>query len=138
MHLGISRATLYALHRKRSGTLISIDLPSYFETGPANRDGFDDTLPPEKEPGALGLLLPDSEHTHETMWSELTIVWVCVENSGTVVCDNVACNTLVFDFCRKVDRVPFLVSQQPKEPIRFGLIPRQAERHDEGASPDVD
>ncbi len=181
LHLGIYRATVYALlraiqprfavetgvlhgltsafmlgalHRNRSGTLISIDLPSYFETGPANRDGFDDTLPPGREPGwvvggelagrwnlrkgrsldllpsvldecgSLGLFVHDSEHTYETMWAELTMVWDYVENSGIVVCDNVACNTSFFDFCRKVDRVPFLVSQEPKGPIRFGLIVR--------------
>ena len=33
------------------GKLVSIDFPSYFETGPANNDGYNDTLPPNKEPG---------------------------------------------------------------------------------------
>lgn len=42
---------LQALSDNSHGKLVSVDLPSYFETGPANLDGFKDTLPPGKEPG---------------------------------------------------------------------------------------
>lgn len=42
---------LQALADNGGGRLVSVDLPSYFETGPANQDGFTDTLPPQAGPG---------------------------------------------------------------------------------------
>jgi hypothetical protein len=42
---------LQALSENGCGRLVSVDLPSFFETGPANQDGFTDTLPPDRQPG---------------------------------------------------------------------------------------
>ena len=47
---------LEAIRSNEIGKLVSIDFPSYFETGPANNDGYNDTLPPDKEPGWI---IPD-------------------------------------------------------------------------------
>jgi hypothetical protein len=51
LHGLTSRYILRALERNGDGKLISIDLPSYHETGPSNKDGYNDTLPPKREPG---------------------------------------------------------------------------------------
>ncbi|MDQ7834258.1 MAG: class I SAM-dependent methyltransferase [Humidesulfovibrio sp.] len=51
LHGLTSMFILQALSENQHGKLISIDLPSYFETGPSNQDGFTDTLPPGLEPG---------------------------------------------------------------------------------------
>lgn len=181
LHLGIFRVMLYALVREinpsyaietgvlhgltsafmlraldcnGNGRLVSVDLPSYFHAGPVNRDGFTDTLPPEKEPGWVvaeayrhrwdlrlgnsleilpkvfarygkaGLFVHDSEHTYETMWGEMTLAWEHLEQGGVMVCDNVDSNTSFFDFCRRVGRIPFVVAQDRLGPIRFGIVLR--------------
>src|SRR5258708_38209394 len=51
LHGLTSAFMLRALDRNQQGKLTSIDLPSYFESGAANQDGFDDTLPRSREPG---------------------------------------------------------------------------------------
>ena len=140
------------------GELISIDLPSTFEGGPANKDGYLDTLPPGKCPGWLiperleknwilkigasvdvlpllfnaqreiELFVHDSEHTYETMSFEFHSAWEVLLTGGFLVADNIEANTSFFDFCRKVDRVPYVLPVDPdhlelREPgIRVGVI----------------
>lgn len=117
-----------------AGKLISVDLPSYFETGPANRDGYDATLPEGKQSGwmvpmelrkdwqliigsscevlprlpqrMLDLFIHDSEHTYETMEFELTFAWERLRDGGILVCDNTDSCDAFADFCRKVNRKP--------------------------------
>jgi Methyltransferase domain len=151
LHGLTSAFMLRALDRNGTGRLISIDLPSYLETGPSNQDGFQDTLPAQREPGwvvapdirrhweikigksvdmlpaaiggkEIGLFLHDSEHTYSTMWSEFNLAWPALTEGGFLVCDNLDCNTSFFDFARRVNRMPFIVSEKPNEPIRFGVM----------------
>ncbi len=132
---------LDAFARNGSGTLVSIDLPSYFEAGPANQDGYDDTLPPGCEPGwlvhpdyrgnwrlvlgrsldqmpklldelgGLDLFLHDSEHTYETMTGEMSLVWEALSEGGLLICDNIDSNAAFEDFCRNVAREPVLLPE---------------------------
>ncbi|MBU1040843.1 MAG: class I SAM-dependent methyltransferase [Proteobacteria bacterium] len=120
---------LEALERNGQGRLVSIDAPSYFETGPANLDGVDDRLPPRKEPGwvigphrrqrfdlRIGLssehlepalcegppaeiFLHDSDHTPQNMKFELETALRFLAPGGIIVCDNCINNTAFFDFC---------------------------------------
>lgn len=60
LHGLTSMFLLQALADNGHGKLVSIDLPSYFESGPSNEDGFDDTLPPGKEPGWI---IPERLHS---------------------------------------------------------------------------
>ncbi len=53
LHGMLSAFVLEALARNGEGRLVSIDLPSYAESGPANVDGYTATLPPGREPGWL-------------------------------------------------------------------------------------
>jgi hypothetical protein len=48
-----SAFVLEAMRVNGHGRLISIDLPSYAESGPSNVDGYQGTLPPGREPGWL-------------------------------------------------------------------------------------
>ena len=186
LHLGIFRVMLYALVREinpsyaietgvlhgltsafmlraldcnGNGRLVSVDLPSYFHAGPVNRDGFTDTLPPEKEPGWVvaeayrhrwdlrlgnsleilpkvfarygkaGLFVHDSEHTYETMWGEMTLAWEHLEQGGVMVCDNVDSNTSFFDFCRRVGRIPFVVAQDLRLGNSLEILPKVFARY---------
>ena len=173
LRLGLYRATEYALARSLGATamvetgvlhglssafllqalidndgggrLISIDYPSTFEDGPANQDGFDDTLPPGMMPGwvvderrrapwdlrlgqsrdllprALGDLGPldifvhDSEHTYETMTYEFETAWPALREGGLLVADNINVNTSFFDFARAVGRIPFVMPPDPED-----------------------
>jgi len=120
--------------------------------GPSNQDGFVDTLPPGREPGwvvdescrerwdlrlgssldllpgilnemdGLKIFLHDSEHTYSTMIGEMHLTWDFIEEGGYLICDNLDCNTSFFDFCRNVDKMPFVCSEIFGEGIRFGLI----------------
>ena len=131
---------LAALARNGRGRLISIDYPSYYETGPANQDGYDDTLPPGMEPGwiireedkprwqlvigrsldempkvfedhaELDVFLHDSEHTYQTMWGEFNLAWGRLRAGGVLVCDNICSNDAFRDFCERVDRRPLLMA----------------------------
>ena len=141
MHGLTSQFLLHAITRNQSGKLISIDYPSYYETGPSNKDGYMETLPPKREPGwavlekykpnwelligksvdklpevfeqhpVIDIFLHDSEHTYETMWNELTMSWDKIKNGGLLICDNIDNNTSFFDFCRKINQTPFVCPQ---------------------------
>jgi predicted O-methyltransferase YrrM len=153
LHGLTSLVLLAALERNGAGRLVSIDLPSYAETGPANRDGHVDTLPSGREPGwivgapyaarwqlrlgrsldvlpgviednPLDFFLHDSEHTYETMFGEMSIAWERLSPGALLVCDNIADSGAFADFCRRVDRVPFLVSHDAGDPPRFGILHR--------------
>lgn len=125
---------LRALERNGAGRLVSIDLPSYSESGPSNQDGYVATLPSGCEPGwivpmkrypnwrlmlgssldvlpdlddeigAVDLFCHDSEHTFPVMWFELDWAWHNISDHGLIVCDNIEANTSFSDFCRKIGR----------------------------------
>lgn len=154
LHGLTSLVILAALRRNGSGRLVSIDLPSYPSTGPVNRDGYVDTLPAGLEPGwivgapyatkwelrlgrSLDVLprvlaehtqveffLHDSEHTFDTMTGELVLAWQHLVAGSMLVCDNIDSNSAFADFCDRVERAPFLVSESPETPPRFGMIRR--------------
>jgi predicted O-methyltransferase YrrM len=137
---------LHALQKNQSGMLISVDLPSYYESGPSNQDGYNAVLPPGKNPGwvisekhspywklVLGMSLEelpkifeefqeidmfchDSEHTYETMWGELNLAWNRLKSGGILICDNVDNNSCFFDFTRKVERSPMLFPAPDERP----------------------
>jgi hypothetical protein len=139
LHGLTSAFVLQALERNGVGRLHSIDYPSYAETGPSNRDGYNATLPPRRQPGwsvpdklhprwSLQLgpsrdLLPallskigpidffchDSEHTYATMDMELRLAWPSLRDGAILVCDNIESCTAFFDFCRGVDRMPLIL-----------------------------
>lgn len=153
LHGMTSGFILEALVRNTCGRLLSIDLPSYYESGPANKDGYDATLPKGLEPGWLvpqrlreywdlhlgksvevlhnlnadiggvGLFCHDSEHTYPTMWQELNFAWDRLVPEGILVCDNVEANTAFFDFCRRVNRVPLVL---PTPSLDVSYAPRFA------------
>jgi hypothetical protein len=70
----------------------------------------------------IGLFLHDSEHIYETMSFELMAAWPALGSGGFVVCDNIDTNVAFFDFCRHVNRTPFVISQDRHGPIRFGIL----------------
>lgn len=138
LHGLTSTYILKALDVNGAGTLISIDYPSYYKSGPANKDGFYATLPPGREPGwvipeqyrhrwlcHLGRssdILPkvleadrpdifchDSEHTYGTMELEMQLTWPRLPQGGILICDNIDCNTSFFDLCLQVRQVPFVL-----------------------------
>lgn len=143
---------LEALKRNEAGILHSVDLPSYYEIGPANQDGIQDLLPPGREPGwiigsgysrnwrlhlgasrevlpalsaesaELDYFLHDSEHTLETMSLELEWAWEHLRQGGVLMCDNVDYSTAFFTLCRRVGRIPFVVAHTPTDRIKFALI----------------
>lgn len=139
MH-GLSSAfILKAMARNGHGRLVSVDLPSYPETGPANTDGIGAVLPKGRQPGwsvpdalrarwdlHLGdslALLPellsqlgtvdvfchDSDHRYEVMWGELQLGWGHLVPGGLLVCDNVDHCHAFFDFCHAIGQVPFVL-----------------------------
>ncbi len=178
LRFGLYRVTLYALTRALPGhkvietgvlhglssifilqgmwdnasdaRLISIDRPSTFEDGPANRDGFRDTLPPEHDPGwivpecyrrfwdlrlgrssdllagaladlnGLNLFIHDSEHTDETMTFEFETVWPTLRRGGILLADNIDVNTAFFDFCRRRGRIPHVMPLDPDQVVPGG------------------
>ncbi len=144
LHGMTSGFILEALALEGIGTLTSIDLPSLAESGAANRDGYDDSLPPGKQPGwivpsrlhghwnlklgssrsvlpelcsagvSIDMFIHDSEHSYSNMWFELTTAWDAMRQGGILICDNIEANTAFFDFCRRVGRMP-LVLPAPTE-----------------------
>lgn len=132
---------LDAIKRNNTGKLHSIDLPSYFDVGPSNKDGYNDTLPEALQPGwmvaentkeywnlnlgssedmlkplleelkELDIFIHDSDHTYQNMWFELTTAWPYVKDGGIVVCDNIDANSSFYDFCRTVDRTPIILPE---------------------------
>jgi predicted O-methyltransferase YrrM len=139
LHGMSSLFVLRALRANGGGRLVSIDYPSYFETGSRSRDGFEDTLPAGRQPGwmvpaawrdlwdlrlgkSLELLPPllaefdtidifvhDSDHTYETMTAEFRLAWAHLRPAGVLVADNINCNDAFADFCKHVDHRPLLV-----------------------------
>ncbi|WP_461209849.1 class I SAM-dependent methyltransferase [Desulfocurvus sp. DL9XJH121] len=129
---------LAALLRNKTGRLVSIDLPSYPATGPANQDNFHDVLPRGCEPGwvvaapykeiwdlrlgrseevlpqvlregeAIDFFLHDSEHTYETMRFEMDAAFPALRPGGVLVCDNIDVNTSFFDFCHEQGVLPMV------------------------------
>jgi hypothetical protein len=132
-----------------TGKMISIDFPSTFEGGPSNKDGYKDTLPPNMPPGwivgdeyrkfwelrlgdsqdlledavgvdgSVDMFIHDSDHTYEVMWFEFNAAWRGLRKGGILLADNIESNTAFFDFCLKVDRVPFVLPADP-EHLKFG------------------
>lgn len=133
---------LKGLCQNQTGCLVSIDLPSLFEEGPANRDGYTDTLPPGLlsgwaippslrsrwtlrrgcsrdelppicEAGALDYFVHDSEHTDATMRFEFECAWAALASDGILVADNIDQNNTFFEFCRLVRRYPYVAPVDP-------------------------
>ena len=134
---------LEAIKLNGLGRLHSIDLPSTFEDGAANDDGFFDTLPPGLPSGwaipdhlrtfwsldigpsidrlpnicqiydSIDIFIHDSEHTYETMMTEFLIVWDNISEGGFLIADNVDTNCSFFDFCNHVDKTPIIFPPDP-------------------------
>ncbi|MEQ8667390.1 MAG: class I SAM-dependent methyltransferase [Rhodospirillales bacterium] len=140
------------------GTLHSIDYPSTFEDGPVNEDGYTDTLPPNLTSGwiideslrscwslkqgpssdllpqVLGVhdqidwFIHDSDHSYANMAQEFEQAWPAIRSGGILLADNIDTNTAFFDFCRRVDKVPYVLPADPDHlkpldaGIRVGLI----------------
>ncbi len=141
LHGLTSNVVLAAMKLNDVGTLWSIDLPSYREHGPANRDGFDDTLPTGREPGwaipdlnrrhwkliygssrdrlpellsslrVVDVFLHDSEHTYETMMFEMRTAWPHIRDDGMLICDNIECNSAFVEFAAHVSRDGLLLPE---------------------------
>lgn len=153
LHGMTSGFILHAMDQNKFGELISYDLPSTNALTPANLDGYFSALPHGEKPGwiipqallarwklkigpSLDLLkneeidhidifCHDSEHSYQTMWGELNFAWDRMRNGGLLICDNIEANPSMFDFCRKVNRLP-LVLPTPNENVsyapRFAII----------------
>lgn len=134
---------LEAIKLNGHGRLHSIDLPSTFEDGAVNNDGFVDTLPPGLPSGwsipnqlrvywsleigssidqlpkicqmydEIDIFIHDSEHTYETMMSEFQIVWDNIADGGFLIADNVDTNCSFFDFCNYVSKTPVVFPPDP-------------------------
>jgi hypothetical protein len=137
---------LEALERNGSGRLISIDLPSYAGSGPANADGYTATLPLGREPGWLvperlrgrwelllgpsldllpGVLeregpidvfLHDSDHTVHTMTAEFELAWPALRPGGVLIADDATDNAAFADFCARVGREPLMLPNPNERP----------------------
>jgi predicted O-methyltransferase YrrM len=136
LHGMTSAFVLEGMRVNGRGRLISVDLPSYAESGPANVDGYTATLPPGREPGwlvpdelrdrwelhlgpslevlprvlpaAIDVFLHDSDHTVETMSGEFALAWPRLRAGGALVCDDSTDNAAFADFCAQVGRAPLL------------------------------
>lgn len=155
LHGMTSGFILQALNQNKMGKLISYDLPSINASSPANMDGYFSALPKGKEAGwiipphllsswklrlgpsldllkndenevdRIDIFCHDSEHSYQTMWGELNFAWERICDGGLVICDNIEANSSMFDFCRKVNRLPLVLSA-PNENVsyapRFAII----------------
>jgi len=140
MHGLSSSFILKALEKNGNGELLSIDAPSYKETGPINQDNYTETLPSGKEPGwiiptilkenwkikigkskeilpllidtikQLDFFIHDSEHTYENMMFELKLAWKKLKIGGIIICDNIDANVSFKDFCTSINKIPLLLS----------------------------
>jgi hypothetical protein len=136
LHGMTSAFVLEGMRVNGRGRLISVDLPSYADTGPANVDGYTATLPPGREPGWLvpaelrsrwelhlgpslevlprvlpeqiDVFLHDSDHTVETMSGEFALAWPRLRDGGALICDDSTDNSAFADFCAQVGRSPLL------------------------------
>lgn len=132
------------------GRIISIDLPSRFEDGPSNQDGFTDTLPPGLEPGwaipdalrrrwnlrlgpsseqlapvlqelgGIDVFIHDSDHTYGTMTYEFETIWPALREGGVLIADNIDVNTSFFDFAGAVRRQPHVLPVDPDHVLPGG------------------
>jgi len=130
-----------------TGHLVSIDAPSTHDGGPANDDGFTDTLPPGlasgwivpashracwqlrigrstdllagilSTHGPLDLFIHDSEHTAPTMMFEFETAWPALRDGGILLADNIDTNTAFFDFARQVARQPHILPVDPAHDV---------------------
>jgi predicted O-methyltransferase YrrM len=128
------------------GRLVSIDLPSYAESGPANVDGYTGVLPPGREPGwlvpealraawelllgpslevlpgvleregSIDVFLHDSDHTHETMSGEFALAWSALREGGALIADDSTDNTAFAELCARVGREPLLFPNPNEQP----------------------
>jgi predicted O-methyltransferase YrrM len=143
---------LEAIAQNGSGRLTSIDLPSY-RGEVANKDGIDAFLPAGKKPGwvvggrlrqhwelkegassdvlprlgdgQIDFFLHDSDHTYATMRDEIDWAWARLNPGGFLAVDNIDYSRAFFDFCRKVDKAPFVLSApnlNPHAGVRFALL----------------
>lgn len=134
LHGLTSAFLLEALRRNGAGRLLSIDLPSTAEDGPANSDGYDATLPPGRGPGwavpdglrerwdlrlgaslhvlpellaePIDVFLHDSEHTHATMLGEYELAWPALRPGGLLISDNIPDSRAWAEFCAREARTP--------------------------------
>ncbi|MEZ5123725.1 MAG: class I SAM-dependent methyltransferase [Solirubrobacterales bacterium] len=146
LHGMTSAFVLEAMRMNGSGRLISIDLPSYAESGPANVDGYTGVLPPGREPGwvvpdalrgswelqlgpslellpgvlaregAIDVFLHDSDHTHETMSGEFALAWPALRDGGALIADDSTDNTAFAELCALVGRTPLLLPNPNEQP----------------------
>ena len=73
----------------------------------------------------IDIFLHDSEHTYETMWFELNEGWSKLKEKGILICDNIDNNTAFFDFCRKINHIPFVCPHDiddKNSKIRFAIV----------------
>jgi hypothetical protein len=81
-----------------------------------------------RDAAPIDIFLHDSEHTYATMQFEFETAWPAVRPGGLLIADNIDCNTSFFDFCRQVNRIPYIAPVDPDHlrpavtGIRFGLI----------------
>jgi predicted O-methyltransferase YrrM len=142
-----SAFVLEALERNGGdGRLVSIDLPSYAETGPSNVDGYTGTLHSGREPGwlvpeelrhrwdlhlgpslkvlpevlaeldGIDVFLHDSDHTYETMSAEFELAWPKIRPGGALVADDSTDNMAFSDLCARVGREPLLFPNPNESP----------------------
>lgn len=146
LHGMTSAFVLEALRVNGSGRLISIDLPSYAESGPANVDGYTGVLPPGRRPGwlvpealrgrwelligpslevlpavlgregTIDVFLHDSDHTHETMSGEFALAWPALAAGGALIADDSTDNTAFAELCERVGREPLLFPNPNEHP----------------------
>jgi len=137
-------------HLRDERKMISIDLPSTFEAGPSNQDGYQDTLPPGLGPGWLipaalaeqwslrigpsseqlpqvvdelgvvDIFIHDSEHTYDTMMLEFRTIWPALRDGGIVIADNIDANTAFFDFAYEVNAFAHVMPVDPDHFVSGG------------------
>jgi predicted O-methyltransferase YrrM len=136
LHGFTSLLLLEAIKNLDDGALVSIDLPSKYGLPPANKDGYNDTLPENCNSGwvvperlkmnwelifghsvevlknrdftnEIDIFVHDSEHTYETMMSEFHFAWSALKPGGVLVVDNVEANNSLADFSIEVDKSVF-------------------------------
>ncbi len=155
LHGMTSAFVLEAMEMNARGKLISVDLPSSHDSGPANSDGINAVLPQHQKSGWLvskrlaprwqlelgsslevlprmfaanpeiDMFLHDSDHVYPVMWQEMCLAWDHMREGGFLICDNIDFSRAFFDFCRRVGRLPFVLSApdtRPHPAIRFGML----------------
>jgi predicted O-methyltransferase YrrM len=146
LHGMLSAFVLEAMRVNGHGRLISIDLPSYADSGPANVDGYQGLLPPGREPGwlvpdalrgrwelligpslevlpavlgrerTIDVFLHDSDHTHETMSGEFALAWPALNPGGALIADDSTDNAAFAELCERVGATPLLFPNPNETP----------------------